>query len=107
MNMHATGEAIRICSRAELPANGCVKGVFAAGRALCLVHVNGIVSALKDECPHRGAPLSEGAIEDGHLVCPWHAWTFDPVSGTALHDPQEKVQRYELTVEGEDVFIKP
>jgi len=27
-----------------------------------------------DRCPHRGGPLSLGAVEPGHrrLVCPWH-----------------------------------
>jgi len=27
-----------------------------------------------DRCPHRGGPLSLGAVEPGHrrLICPWH-----------------------------------
>jgi vanillate O-demethylase monooxygenase subunit len=34
---------------------------------------NGAVSALEDFCPHRGAPLSLGALrEDGRLVCGYH-----------------------------------
>ncbi len=38
---------------------------------------NGGVSAAPDRCPHREAPLSEGHVADGCLVCPYHAWTFD------------------------------
>lgn len=25
-----------------------------------------------EECPHMGAPLAEGRVHDGHVVCPWH-----------------------------------
>ncbi len=30
------------------------------------------VAAVEDFCPHRGAPLSLGYVEDGHLVCGYH-----------------------------------
>ena len=30
------------------------------------------VAALEDFCPHRGAPLSLGRVEDGKLVCGYH-----------------------------------
>ncbi len=34
-------------------------------------------SALRDQCPHRLVPLSEGRIaEDGLLECPYHGWAF-------------------------------
>ena len=32
----------------------------------------GRVVALEDFCPHRGAPLSLGFVEDGKLVCGYH-----------------------------------
>jgi len=38
---------------------------------------DGEVSAAPDRCPHREAPLSQGAVTDGCLVCPYHAWSFD------------------------------
>ena len=37
---------------------------------------NGDVIAAPDRCPHREAPLSEGWIEDGCVVCPYHGWAF-------------------------------
>ncbi|MDF3835394.1 Rieske 2Fe-2S domain-containing protein, partial [Cupriavidus basilensis] len=33
---------------------------------------SGIVAALEDFCPHRGAPLSLGFVRDGQLVCGYH-----------------------------------
>lgn len=37
---------------------------------------SGTVVAAPDRCPHREAPLSEGTVESGCLVCPYHGWTF-------------------------------
>lgn len=43
---------------------------------------NGTVYALKDRCPHRGVPLSEGNQQfPGTISCPYHGWTFDLASG--------------------------
>ncbi len=36
------------------------------------------VSVAIDECPHRNARLSQGWIDDGCLVCPYHGWSFGP-----------------------------
>ena len=37
---------------------------------------SGEVAAAPDRCPHREAPLSEGTVHDGCLVCPYHGWAF-------------------------------
>jgi phenylpropionate dioxygenase-like ring-hydroxylating dioxygenase large terminal subunit len=37
---------------------------------------SGEVFAAADRCPHREAPLSEGEVVGGCLVCPYHGWTF-------------------------------
>ena len=36
----------------------------------------GQVQAFVDRCPHRGARLSLGRVENGHLECPYHGWQF-------------------------------
>jgi phenylpropionate dioxygenase-like ring-hydroxylating dioxygenase large terminal subunit len=36
----------------------------------------GEVVALKDQCPHRGAALSLGWVEDSCIRCPYHGWKF-------------------------------
>jgi phenylpropionate dioxygenase-like ring-hydroxylating dioxygenase large terminal subunit len=32
---------------------------------------------MRDRCPHRGARLSMGQVEAGHLACPYHGWRFN------------------------------
>ena len=39
-------------------------------------------------CPHRGASLEYGDIEDGGIRCPYHGWLFD-VHGRCLQMPAE------------------
>ncbi|WP_374005881.1 Rieske 2Fe-2S domain-containing protein [Delftia lacustris] len=36
----------------------------------------GQVRVFVDRCPHRGARLSMGRVENGHLECPYHGWQF-------------------------------
>ena len=35
------------------------------------------VTVAQDRCPHRGARLSEGVIEEGLLICPMHGLSYD------------------------------
>jgi phenylpropionate dioxygenase-like ring-hydroxylating dioxygenase large terminal subunit len=48
---------------------------------------DGAVGAAIDECPHRGARLSQGWVEAGVIVCPYHGWSFEP-SGSCVRIPQ-------------------
>ena len=96
----------RMCSVAELPAEGTATELSAGGRSLCVVRVAGQISAMDNVCPHRGAPLSEGTIEEGRLVCPWHAWAFDPRTGQANDSADDRVQIYDIQVDGNDVYAK-
>jgi len=43
---------------------------------------------LDRDCPHRGADLAYGRVEDGGLRCAFHGWLFD-VAGRCLQTPAE------------------
>lgn len=47
---------------------------------------NGEVGALLDRCPHRGIPLSRGAVAGDRLRCGYHGWEFD-TAGACRHIP--------------------
>ena len=38
---------------------------------------DGRFQAWADRCPHRGAKLSLGRVQDGQLECAYHGWQFD------------------------------
>src|SRR5260370_21184161 len=38
---------------------------------------SGAVFALRDLCPHRGTPLSEGRFDGAEVECRFHGWRFD------------------------------
>ncbi len=48
---------------------------------------NGQPAALQDRCCHRSAQLSRGFVENGCVVCPYHAWEFAS-SGACVRMPQ-------------------
>ncbi len=42
------------------------------------------VFAMKDECPHKKGPLSQGIVHGASVTCPLHSWKIDLASGQAL-----------------------
>jgi nitrite reductase/ring-hydroxylating ferredoxin subunit/uncharacterized membrane protein len=54
---------------------------------ILLVRQHGRVCALVHACAHLGGPLSEGALKDGSVVCPWHGSEFALDDGRVLNGP--------------------
>lgn len=59
----------------------------ANGADILLVRQRGRVCALAHACAHLGGPLSEGTLEDGSVVCPWHGSRFSLEDGRVLGGP--------------------
>ena len=76
------------------------------GKSIALFNIGGDFYAIDNVCPHRGGPLSEGDMDGPQVTCPWHAWQFDLKTGTNLENPEIKVNKYNVKVEGEDVMIE-
>lgn len=89
-----------------LPPPGEAREVACGDRLLCIANCNGTISAMNNVCPHRGGPLGQGIIEDGKIICPWHAWAFDVKTGIAVHTPNAKVEVYDVKIEADDVLVK-
>ena len=78
---------MRIVARLiNLPENRGVR-VETATHPLLLVRSADQVRAYQADCPHAGAPLEQGAICNGRIVCPWHKAAFALDSGAVVEPP--------------------
>lgn len=63
------------------------------------------VFAVKDRCPHKGGPLSQGIVHGGRVTCPLHNWTIELETGQAAAPDEGCVRRYPLRIEGDTIFL--
>lgn len=81
--------------------------VFEVGATpVALFNIGGTFYALDNMCIHRSGPLGDGMCDATTVTCPWHGWQFDLGSGECLNVPGQRVDRYEVRVEGDDVLVK-
>ncbi|ORW04616.1 (2Fe-2S)-binding protein [Mycobacterium kyorinense] len=73
--------------------------VDGVGLVLCRTGSNGEVAAFGEFCPHLAAPMTDGWVDRGRLVCPWHGSRFDVCSGEVLRGPSAApLPRYQTRI---------
>ncbi|RDL25044.1 FAD-dependent oxidoreductase [Pseudomonas jessenii] len=73
---------------------------------IVLLRAAGELRAFQGECPHAGAPLAEGALCHGRLICPWHKAAFRAEDGALCEPPAlDSLKRYPLEVRGDEVWV--
>ncbi|MDR3623676.1 MAG: Rieske (2Fe-2S) protein [Chlamydiales bacterium] len=75
------------------------------GKVIALFNIDGIFYAIDNFCPHKGAPLAEGKLQECQISCPWHNWKFDVTTGKSINQEGECVKTYPLTIKGDDIYI--
>jgi 3-phenylpropionate/trans-cinnamate dioxygenase ferredoxin subunit len=80
---------VKAAALSDLPEEGAVLGVEAAGRRVALARVDGEVYAFADNCSHRDFPLSVGEVDAGSctVTCEWHGAAFDLRTGEPTCPP--------------------
>lgn len=63
------------------------------------------VFALRDSCPHKAGPLSQGIVHGHCVTCPLHDWVIDLRSGEATGPDEGATQNYPVSVEDGRVFV--
>jgi 3-phenylpropionate/trans-cinnamate dioxygenase ferredoxin subunit len=80
--------------------------VDVAGYPVCLVHAAGTVYALRDECTHESAPLSEGELDDGTIECWLQGSRLELATGRVLSPPATRpVAAFAVRVDAGEVYI--
>ncbi len=77
-------EWIEIGRIEDIPRLGARTVETADGPVAVFRTADDAVFALRNRCPHRGGPLSEGIVSGRVVVCPMHNWTIDLTNGHAL-----------------------
>jgi nitrite reductase/ring-hydroxylating ferredoxin subunit len=107
---------------ADFPAGKCTI-VEIDGREFGIVQLkNGEYRAVRNLCPHKGAPVCKGFISgtmvpgavgeliydrDGEiLVCPWHGYEFDLDTGKVIYqETSDKLLMYPVEVRNGEVVV--
>jgi nitrite reductase (NADH) small subunit len=96
----------KLTTEPNLPRPNEAKEFPCGDKTICIANVSGIFSAMDNVCLHRGGPLGQGTIENGKLVCPWHAWAWDPQTGEAAQNASVKLAIYPVRIENGDVLVE-
>ncbi len=86
-------------------APGQVMEAEIGGNVYAICNVDGELRAFDGICPHAGGPLGQGNIADGRLVCPWHAWEYDCLTGANDYDESLKLASFPVKIEGGDILV--
>lgn len=66
---------------------------------------DGEVFALRDKCPHKGGPLSQGIVFGNQVACPLHGWNISLEDGNAVAPDVGCARSYPVRVEGDVVYL--
>ena len=99
------GQLIAVGKTGEIP-DGEAKVVTVNKKDVAVFNDGGAFFAIDDCCPHAGASLAGGFVEDGTVTCPWHAWRFRLADGAWADNPKVKTGCYKVQVIGDEVFVE-
>jgi len=99
--------SIRLCPASDVPLCEVRRVELADGREIAIYHLDDGFHATDDLCSHGEAFLSDGEIEDGQIVCPYHMGAFDIRTGEATMAPCHiPIRSYRVTEDGGELFIE-
>ena len=78
-----------------------------------LTYLDGSVYAMSDRCPHFKASLFKGSFNNGLVTCPKDNAVIDVKNVTIVETahlgpikmPTKKAKVYQVSVEGDDIFV--
>jgi nitrite reductase (NADH) small subunit len=99
------GEFRTVCRVGDV-AEGEAKAFAINGKLIAVFCQGGQYFAIDDVCPHMGASLSEGFVEEGVVTCPWHGWRFRLCDGAWADSPRVKTGWYPVRVENNEIQVQ-
>jgi len=66
---------------------------------------DGTLFALRDRCPHKGGPLSQGIVHGHSVTCPLHNWVISLATGEALGADHGCTNKIPLRIVGARILL--
>jgi len=63
------------------------------------------IFALRDQCPHKQGPLSQGIVHDKTVTCPLHNWKIELDSGVVKAPDEGCAGKYDTKVDGDKILL--
>jgi NAD(P)H-dependent nitrite reductase small subunit len=102
----STNDFITVAKVGDIP-EGEGRSFQVGERLVAVFHQNGEYFAIDDLCPHMGASLGSGYLdEEGVVVCPWHAWRFCVRDGKWADNPRLAVDTFEVRVNDDEIQVR-
>ncbi len=95
----------RICALCDIPPLGA-RTVKVVGTTIAVFRTaDDRIFALRDRCPHKGGPLSQGIVHGEQVTCPLHGWVIGLRDGVAEAPDTGCTGRYDVRVINGDVWL--
>jgi nitrite reductase (NADH) small subunit len=89
----------------DIPKQGARVVRTAQGDIAVFRTIDDEVFALRDKCPHKGGPLSQGIVHGKRVACPLHDWKIHLDSGLAVAPDEGCAASYPVRLEGDKVWL--
>lgn len=79
----------------------------APGGSIVVIRLGARLHAIRDECPHAGASLADGALEGSIITCPRHGSQFDVTTGARERGPSDfPIRTYRVVSDGDTTYVE-
>ena len=89
----------------EIPLRGARTVTTAHGDVAIFRNSEDEIFALRDQCPHKKGPLSQGIVHGASVTCPLHGWVISLQSGAAQGLDIGCTPRFTVKLEAGRVFL--
>lgn len=91
----------------DIPRQGARVVRLAEGDVAVFRADDDTVFALRDQCPHKGGPLSQGIVHGHKVTCPLHNWNIHLDTGLAAAPDEGCAARYPVRVVQGRIYLSP
>jgi len=98
-------EWIEVGTVKDIPRLGARVVVASTGNIAIFRTADDRIFALRDECPHKQGPLSQGIVHGDRVACPLHDWKIKLDTGVAVAPDEGCAATYPVKLDGDKIFL--